>query len=77
MEIYFSKRARTCREFVFIIIDESNITDFRYIPSSVTYFSAKNLIQELRVPDEKLKSIINITLNKNDKSVITLEDIRD
>lgn len=76
MDITSLKGLEHAENLYTLIVDESNITDFQYIPSSVTYFSAKNLIQELSIPDKKLKSIINITLNKNDKSIITLEDIR-
>lgn len=77
MEISSLKGLEHAENLYSLIIDETNITNFRYIPSSVTYFSAKNLKKELRVPDEKLKSIINITLNKNNKSVITPENIKE
>lgn len=60
-----------------LIIDETYITDLQYIPYSVTNFSANNLKNSLLISDERLKSLINIYLNKSNTSIITLDDMNE
>lgn len=59
-----------------LILDGTYITDLQYVPSSVNYISSKNLKNEVNIPDDRLKSLINIVLGKNDKCILTFNDIK-
>lgn len=59
-----------------LILDGTYVTDLQYVPSSVDYISSKNLKNEVNIPDDRLKSLINIVLGKNDKCVLTFNDIK-
>lgn len=59
-----------------LILDNTYVTDLEYIPSSVNYISSNNLKNEVSIPDDRLKSLINILLGKSDKSILTLNDIK-
>lgn len=59
-----------------LILDNTYVTDLQYVPSSVNYISSKNLKNEVNIPDDRLKSLINIILGKNDKSILTFNDIK-
>lgn len=59
-----------------LILDGTYITDLQYVPSSVNYVSSKNLKNEVNIPDDRLKSLINIVLGKNDKCILTFNDIK-
>lgn len=59
-----------------LILDGTYVTDLQYVPSSVNYISSKNLKNEVNIPDDRLKSLINIVLGKNDKCVLTFNDIK-
>lgn len=59
-----------------LILDGTYVTDLQYVPSSVTYISSKNLKDEVNIPDDRLKSLINIVLGKNDKCILTFNDIK-
>ena len=60
-----------------LILDGTYVTDLQYVPSSVNYISSKNLKNEVNIPDARLKSLINIVLGKNDKCILTFNDIKD
>ena len=60
-----------------LIIDETHIVDLQNIPYSVTTLSANNLKDSLLISDERLKSLINISLNKSNTSIITLNDMNE
>ena len=59
-----------------LILDGTYVTDLQYVPSSVDYVSSKNLKNEVNIPDDRLKSLINIVLGKNDKCILTFNDIK-
>ena len=59
-----------------LILDGTYVTDLQSVPSSVNYISSKNLKYEVNIPDDRLKSLINIILGKNDKCIITFNDIK-
>lgn len=59
-----------------LILDNTYITDLQHIPSSVNYVSSKDLKNEVNIPDDRLKSLINIVLGKNDKCILTFNDIK-
>ena len=59
-----------------LILDDTYVTDLQYIPSSVDYVSLKKLKNEVNIPDDRLKSILNIILGKNDNCILTLNDIK-
>ena len=57
-------------------IDRTPITTFKYIPSSVTLFSAKNLKNEVNIEDIRLKLLILITLKKTEDDILTVNDMK-
>lgn len=59
-----------------LILDGTYVTDLQYVPSSVNYISSKYLKNEVNIPDDRLKSLINIVLGKNDKCILTFNDIK-
>ncbi|WP_455538536.1 leucine-rich repeat domain-containing protein [Terrisporobacter sp.] len=59
-----------------LILDGTYVTDLQHIPSSVNYISSKNLKYEVNIPDDRLKSLLNIILGKSDKCIITFNDIK-
>ncbi|MCC3867436.1 leucine-rich repeat domain-containing protein [Terrisporobacter mayombei] len=59
-----------------LILDNTYITDLQYVPSSVNYVSSKDLKNEVNIPDDRLKSLINIVLDKNDRCILTFNDIK-
>ena len=59
-----------------LILDGTYVTDLQYVPSSVNYISSKNLKEEVNIPDDRLKSLINVILGKNDKCILTFNDIK-
>lgn len=59
-----------------LILDNTYITDLQYVPSSVNYVSSKSLKNEVLIPDDRLKSLINVVLGKNDKCILTFNDIK-
>ena len=59
-----------------LILDGTYVTDLQYVPSSVNYISSKNLKNEVNIPDDRLKSLINIILGKRDKCILTFNDIK-
>lgn len=59
-----------------LILDGNYVTNFEYIPPSVTYLSIKNFKNEILIPDEKLKFLINITLHRGDNDIISLNNIK-
>lgn len=59
-----------------LILDGTYVSDLQYVPSSVNYISYKNLKNEVNIPDDRLKSLINIVLGKNDKCILTFNDIK-
>ena len=59
-----------------LILDDTYVTDLQYIPSSVNYISLKKLKNEVNIPDDRLKSLLNIILGKSDKCILTLNDIK-
>ena len=59
-----------------LILDGTYVTDFQYIPESVTYTSSKNLKEEVNIPDDRLKSLLNIILCKREKCILTFKDIK-
>lgn len=59
-----------------LILDGTYVNDLQYVPSSVNYVSYKNLKNEVNIPDDRLKSLINIVLGKNDKCILTFNDIK-
>ena len=59
-----------------LILDGTYITDLQYVPSSVTRISSKNLKEEVNIPDDRLKSLINVILGKGDRCILTFNDIK-
>ncbi|MEG0857451.1 MAG: hypothetical protein RSG52_13335 [Terrisporobacter sp.] len=59
-----------------LILDENYVTDFKYVPTCVTNFSAKNMKNQVSLCDERLKSIVNIQLEKDSDTLITLDDMK-
>lgn len=59
-----------------LILDGTYVTDLQYVPSCVNYVSYKNLKNEVSIPDDRLKSLINMILGKNDKCILTFNDIK-
>lgn len=59
-----------------LILDGTYVTDLQHVPPSVNYISSLNLKNEVNIPDDRLKSLINIILGKNDKCILTFNDIK-
>ena len=59
-----------------LIIDGTYVNDLQYVPSSVDYISSKNIKDEVNIPDDRLKTLINIILGKSDKCILTFNDIK-
>lgn len=60
-----------------LILDENYITDFKYVPTSVTYLSTENMKNQVNITDERLQSLIKINLQKDIDSIITMDDIKE
>ncbi len=58
-----------------LILDGTYVTDLDNIPSSVDYVSLENLKNEVNIQDDRLKSLINMSLGKNDTCILTFNDI--
>lgn len=59
-----------------LILDDTSVTDLQYVPSSVNYISSKKLRNEVSIADDRLKSLLSIILGKNDRSILTLNDVK-
>ena len=57
-------------------LDKTPITNLKYIPTSVSYISAKNLKNEVQISDVRLKLLISLALKKAEDDVITINDIK-